>query len=178
MIFSLGEDFMVKRILIIAGFVVFFALMVCILFYLQKKGRQDETQALAPIVVQEKTVAADGLHTYSAADLSAECSGEDNIFCAVERAVKCTITPELTGCDKDNVPAFVIGKAEDTERPTEVSFKITKIKPVPDSQDISVYTESDCNAMWFGLCKGTVVYSLSPRESDGQWRVTNIFALE
>lgn len=168
---------MFKRFLIIAGFVLFFALMASILFYLQKKNAQNGVDA-APVVVQESAMKTDDVHAYTAADLSAECSSDDHIFCAVEKTVKCTITPELLGCDKDSVPAFVIGKAEDTERPTEMSFKIVKIKPVPDSQDVSVYTESDCNAMWFGLCKGTVVYSLSPSENESQWRVTNIFALE
>jgi hypothetical protein len=56
------------------------------------------------------------------------------------------------------------------------SFSITKIKPIPDTRDISVYTKSQCDASWFGLCQGTVIYSLSAK--DGVWKVSNVYALE
>jgi len=169
---------MLKRIAIVTGFVAFFALMAGILFYLKdKQGVQDVSVSVENKVVQN-TVKAEEMHVYNAEQLSDACAEQDGIFCAIEKVIKCTMKPDRDGCHKSAVPAFVISDAEDMERPTEMSFKITKIKPVPESQDISVYTESDCNAMWFGLCKGTVVYSLTPRESDGGWAVYNIFALE
>lgn len=167
---------MFKRVLLVSGFIVFFGLMAAIMFHLQQKSGQEEVVQTVAVVENEATYEA--VHTYTAQDLSAECSTDDHIFCAVERVVKCTMTPELDGCSKDNVPAFVLGKAKDTDRPTEISFRVMKIKPVPGSTDVSVYTESDCNAMWFGLCKGTVVYALTPHEGENNWRVTNIYALE
>ena len=108
--------------------------------------------------------------------MAAGCRAEDKIFCAIEQVIKCTMAPELEGCDKEYVPGFVLGKAEETPRPRHISFEITKIKPIPGSSDISVYTKSDCDAVWFGLCKGTVIYSLT--QKDGRWAVTNIYALE
>lgn len=170
---------MFKRIAIVTGFIAFFAAMAMILFYLKDKGNGVETTS----VVAENTeiqnaIKTDEMHVYNAENLSEACSAEDGIFCAVEKVIKCTMEPDFQGCNKNVVPAFVIADAEDMERPTEMSFKIVKIKPIPESSDISVYTESDCNAMWFGLCKGTVVYSLSPKDNDGSWVVNNIFALE
>jgi hypothetical protein len=50
------------------------------------------------------------------------------------------------------------------------------MKSVPESEDIVVYTKSECIGSWFGLCQGTVIYSLTTR--NGLWEVNNIFALE
>ena len=63
--------------------------------------------------------------------LLAGCQSEDKIFCAIEQTVKCTMVPDFAGCNKDFVPGFVIGKTDDTPRPTQISFEITKIKPIP-----------------------------------------------
>ncbi|MCM1323774.1 MAG: hypothetical protein NC218_06395 [Acetobacter sp.] len=126
--------------------------------------------------LQEPRMVSDSVHSYTVVDVNNVCSAEDKIFCAIERAVKCTLVPELEGCSKEVVPAFILGRPDVAERPTEMSFAITKIKPVAEGADISVYTTSTCNAVWFGLCEGTVVYALSPR-AEG-WVVTNIYALE
>lgn len=170
---------MLKRIAIVSGFIVFFAAMAVILFHLKGKNGVEDG---APVVAQnseiQNVIKTDEMHVYNADNLTEACAADDGVFCAVEKVVKCTMKPDMNGCHKKVVPAFVIADAEDTERPTEMSFKIVKIKPIPESQDISVYTESDCNAMWFGLCKGTVVYSLTPADDANGWRVNNIFALE
>ncbi|MBO5037930.1 MAG: hypothetical protein J6C85_00525 [Alphaproteobacteria bacterium] len=155
-----------KRILITFGFVLVFALGAYGLFYIE--GRPE------PVLDEQHF--NEEVHTYKADDLNSGCAGEDKIFCAIERTVKCTMAPEFEGCDKKYVPSFVLGKTKDVVRPTEMSFKIIKIKPIIGEKDIAVYTQSDCDTMWFGLCKGTVVYSLSPK-GDG-WAVTNIYALE
>ena len=167
---------MFKRLAIVTGFIVFFALMAWILFYLKDKNSVEQTATVQENTVVENPIKTDEMHVYNAEDISDECTATDGVFCAVEKVVKCTMKPDMESCNKKVVPAFVIADAEDMERPTEMSFKIVKIKPVPESQDISVYTESDCNAMWFGLCKGTVVYSLT--QNEGNWVVNNIFALE
>lgn len=162
-----------RKVLVLFFFTAFFAAMLYVVFYMR-----GET---APVLASDKmpvaeTAISDSVHTYRAEDVKSGCDAEDEIFCAVERTVKCTLAPDLIGCDEGSVPAFVVGKSEDVQRPSEISFAITKLKPIPESTDISVYTQSDCDAIWFGLCKGTVIYSLSPK--DGQWIVTNIYALE
>lgn len=161
---------MTKRAVIVSGFVLLFAVAATGLFFM--KGGDDKlegnTGAERPI--------SDSVHSYSAADLKAGCLSDDKIFCAIEQTVKCTMAPELDGCDKDRVPGFVLGNAGDAPRPTEISFKIVKIKPAGEDGTISVYTKSDCDAAWFGLCKGTVVYLLNFKDS--VWAVTNIYALE
>ena len=166
---------MLRKFLTITGFVIIFLAAATLVLYMQKKMTAEPDVEIVETVAEE-SADTDTTHTYTAETLQSECTSDSNIFCAIERTVKCTINPELEICDKNYVPAFVIGKAEDTERPTEISFRITKIKPIPETSDISVYTQSDCNALWFGLCKGTVVYSLTTKNDD--WVVTNIFALE
>ena len=169
---------MFKRIMVISLFILFFILM---FFYgrsliTPETSKKDTLSAVDSALTESNTAKTDEQHVYNSEDLQTECSADDKIFCAIELTVKCTIDPELVGCDKSVVPSFILGKTEEVERPTEISFKMTKIKPITNSSDISVYTESDCNALWFGLCKGTVVYSLTPK--DNGWSVTNIFALE
>lgn len=157
---------MKKRILITFSFVLVFALGVYSLFYM--KGKPE------PVLNEQNF--NEELHLYKASDLNSGCASDDKIFCAIERTVKCTMAPEFDECDKKYVPSFVLGKIKDVVRPTEMSFQIVKIKPIAGEKDIAVYTKSDCDTMWFGLCKGTVVYSLSPK-GEG-WAVTNIYALE
>lgn len=168
---------MFKRVVLVAGFILIFVLAAAGIFYMQAKHTAVKEKAQAEAVQNTANFNAEDMHVYRADDLASGCSSDDKIFCAIERTVKCTIAPELSDCQGELVPAFVSGKTEDTERPTEISFKLTKIKPIPDSTDVSVYTESDCNAMWFGLCKGTVVYTLSFK-GNNDWAVTNIYALE
>lgn len=168
---------MLKKVAIILMFIAIFAIAAVMMFYMQKKAETESQGVPAhealPVVKEE---ADEPFYVYKADSLVEDCALKDRIFCAVERVVKCTINPDMKACNKDDVPGFVLGQTEDVERPSEISFKIVKIKPIPESSDISVYTKSDCNALWFGLCKGTVVYSLT---TDGlEWHVTNIFALE
>lgn len=168
---------MLKKVAIILMFIAIFALALWAMFCMQKKTEvvpQDVKQETAFPVTSDAT--DEPTYVYKREHLEENCALDDKIFCAVERVVKCTINPDMNICNKDVVPAFVLGQTEDVERPSEISFKIVKIKPIPESSDLSVYTKSDCNALWFGLCKGTVVYSLAA--SDENWQVTNIFALE
>lgn len=162
-----------KKFLILLLFVIVFSLCWVAVYY----TKNNTSPAIEPQVshTDVKTI-SDNMHTYSAQDITSGCSQEDNIFCAIEHTIKCTLAPDLDGCTKDVVPSFVLGKTEEGIRPTEISFQITKIKPIPESNDIAVYTNSDCNASWFGLCKGNVIYSLSKK--DNNWVVANIYALE
>lgn len=162
-----------KKIVILGLFTAFFAAMLYVVFYM----RGETTPVLNDgVSTMTEKVVSDSVHTYRVDDVTSGCGVEDGIFCAVEKTVKCTLAPELVGCDDGSVPAFVTGKSEEVQRPNEISFAITKLKPIPGGNDLSVYTQSDCDAIWFGLCKGTVIYSLSSK--NGQWVVTNIYALE
>ena len=169
---------MIKRIFLISIFILFFGVTARIVYHLQTPVQIENEKFVAEMQSDgTSSFDAESVHVYKAENLEPGCSATDKIFCAIERTVKCTISPELADCDKDLVPAFILGKTEDVERPTEISFKFSKIKPIADSNDISIYTQSDCNAMWFGLCKGTVVYTLTSK-NNGKWAVSNIFALE
>lgn len=162
-----------KKVSVLSLFIIFFAL--ALLFIFKMRGNTIP-KLQANIATNEQNIINDSVHTYRTESIQSRCQAEDSIFCAVERVVKCTLVPELDGCTTENVPAFILGKSKDVERPTEISFAITKLRPVPESSNLEVYTNSDCNAVWFGLCKGTVIYSLAP--ANGQWTVTNLYALE
>lgn len=61
------------------------------------------------------------------------------------------------------------------QRPTKASFQIVRLKPI-DANTVEVYTKSDCNGVWFGLCKGNIVYVLSNKS--GSWAVKDLYALQ
>lgn len=115
------------------------------------------------------------MFTYQAENLPQECQIESQMACAVDFAVKCTLNPDFNGCRQSRLPKFIFMEDEFLQRPSEISFKITKIKPV-SAEMTEIYTESECNGNWFGLCQGTVIYVLVP-ENDS-WRVKDIYAIE
>ena len=163
-----------KRIFILSLFVGFAVFCLWLVFVMTGTKKTQIT----PLAVHsgETVELSDALHSYSKDNLSEKCENDDYVFCAIEKIVKCTIDPKLSFCDKGSVPSFVLVNTKEDIRPTEIRFFITKMKPVPDSKDIVVYTKSECNASWFGLCQGTVIYSLTSR--NGIWEVNNIYALE
>lgn len=162
-----------KRIGIMCLFGGVFALALWGIFAMRGQSKPQLEQEK---VLSEPRSISDSVHSYTAADVKSGCTSEDKIFCAVEQAVKCTLAPELEGCVKDKIPSFILARPDVTERPTEMSFSITKIKPIASSGEVFVYTHSTCNAVWFGLCEGTVVYSLA-NTGEG-WSVTTVYALE
>ena len=167
---------MIKKIIIVLCFVAVFAVALWYLFELQGyKDVQISENEISEQKIEEPMAVEEKVYSYTKETLAENCATDDKIFCAIEQTVKCTIDPDFVGCDKKNVPAFVLGKTDEVERPSTISFRIIKLKPVAGSSDVSVYTQSDCDALWFGLCKGTVVYSLTPGQDN--WKVTNIFAL-
>ena len=162
-----------RRVVIVVLFLLVFS-SACFFIYKLRGNRVPVLEDVSVVRAVKKI--SDSVHSYSASDVKSGCEAEDKIFCAIEKTVKCTLAPELDGCVAEVVPSFVIGKVEAEVRPTAISFEITKIKPIAGTNDISVYTKSNCNASWFGLCKGNVIYSLSNK--DGEWVVNNIYALE
>ena len=115
---------MFKKIVTIIGFILIFALATALIFYMQNKMTASESETTVADITSEPN-SADLVHYYNTENLEQDCQSDSEVFCAVERTVKCTINPELEICNKKFVPAFVLGKAEDTERPTKISFQIT-----------------------------------------------------
>ena len=154
-----------------------FVLMVVILVSLYTwKTKTSKTIIIneEPPSITTKTF-DDKVYTYHADNLSAKCKINSSMACAVEFAVKCTLNPDYEGCRDSKLPKFIFMTDEALNRPTEMSFKIVKIKPI--NQDlIEVHTDSTCNGNWFGLCQGRIIYVLVPMGES--WRVKDIYAIE
>ena len=112
--------------------------------------------------------------SYRAGELKDGCSAESPMVCAMESMAKCTIDPGRADCDRSKMPDFVFMNDESLQRPTEMSFRVYKLKPLNDGS-VEAYTESTCNGNWFGLCQGNVIYVLSPNGND--WKVKDVYAL-
>lgn len=131
----------------------------------------DEEQIEA--VVEE--VLPDVIYTFNIENTAEECSQDNPQFCAVENAVKCTVSPDLEFCKNLNLPEFIFMKDPNVDRPSEISYKIVNKKVLPNNTT-EIYTESACNGNWFGLCQGTVIYVLAP--AGETWQVKDIYAIE
>ncbi len=163
---------MLKRVLIVSGFILIACLGIGAVYLMTGDKESKISEIAEGKEIKEVKLS---FNSYGIDSLKEECASDDEVFCAIEKTVKCSIKPEMSVCKKGEVPNFVLGKTEDDVRPKNVSFAITKIKPVQDSRDIAVYTKSQCDGSWFGLCNGTVIYSLSI--VDGLWKVINVYAL-
>ncbi len=117
----------------------------------------------------------DRVYTYDSSDLPDECALNSEMACAVEFAIKCTLNPDFAGCRQSKLPRFIFMEDESLNRPTQISFKIKKIKPIAADM-MEIHTESSCNGNWFGLCQGNIIYVLVP--SGESWRVKDIYAIE
>jgi len=141
-----------------------------------------KTKTSAPITMPDTKPAItsktfdDKTYTYKANALSKkECSLNSPMVCAVEFAIKCTLNPDYHGCRDSKLPKFIFMADEALERPTEMSFKIAKIKPI-NSDLVEIHTDSTCDGKWFGLCQGRIIYVLVPMGE--KWRVKDIYAIE
>lgn len=119
------------------------------------------------------------VYKYNLSNISAGCDKGSEIVCAVDLAAKCTVNPDFAECDKTQMPKFMFMSKESLQmddgtsvRPTEMTFQITKIKPI-DVNMIEVYTEGTCNGTWFGLCQGKIIYVLSNKT--GKWIVKDVY---
>ena len=126
-------------------------------------------------VTPSVTAFEDKVYTYNLENLPEKCQINSTMACAVEFAVKCTINPDFAGCRQSKLPKFIFMEDPSLERPTEISFKISKIKPI-SADLVEIYTESTCNGNWFGLCNGNIIYIIVPTED--AWRVKDIYAIE
>ena len=162
---------MYKKILI--SFVLMVAILVALYAW--------KTKTSEPVIMSDKKPAVtaktfdDRIYTYHADKLSENCRINSEMACAVDFAIKCTLNPDFNGCRASKLPKFIFMSDEALQRPTEMSFKIAKIKPInPDL--IEIHTDSTCNGNWFGLCQGRIIYVLVPNGET--WRVKDIYAIE
>lgn len=164
---------MVKKVLSVL-FVVVIAFVA--VFYVMQKKDVMQTEKVAKNVAQKQKVAIeDMVFNYQKNKLTDTCLGDSKMVCAVDFAVKCTINPDFSGCREARLPRFIFMNDKNLDRPTEISFKLHKIKPI-SADLVEVHTDSNCNGNWFGLCQGRVIYVLVP-ENDS-WRVKDIYAIE
>ena len=140
-----------------------------------------KTKTSEPIIMSDEKPAIttktfdDKVYTYHADALTESCNLHSPMACAVEYAIKCTLDPDYTDCRDSKLPKFIFMTDEALQRPTEMSFKIAKIKPI-NTDLIEIHTDSTCNGNWFGLCQGRIIYVLVP--SGESWRVKDIYAIE
>ncbi len=160
-----------KKILISA------VLIIIILSGLYWLKNNHNTQKTTTVVVSATASAPfeDKIYTYNATDLPQKCMLNSEMACAVEFAVKCTLDPNYTSCRQSKLPKFIFMDDESLQRPTQMSFKINKIKPITADM-VEIHTDSSCNDNWFGLCQGNIIYVLVP--NGDSWRVKDIYAIE
>jgi len=127
-------------------------------------------------VVQVEEQLPETVYSFNLQNITPECSEDVNdMLCAVENAVKCTIKPDMENCKQLNLPTFIFMTDPTVERPTEMNYRFINKKVLPTGST-EIYTESSCNGGWFDLCQGTIIYVLG--QSGGKWRVKDIYAIE
>lgn len=160
---------MLKKILIS------FVLVIVVLSGLYWLKTSNNVRPQSQPTQQPVTAFEDKVYEYNAESLSDNCNLNSKMACAVDFAIKCTLNPNYSGCHEAKLPRFIFMEDENLQRPTKISFKISKIKPI-SSDLVELHTDSTCNGNWFGLCQGRVIYVLVPL-NDG-WRVKDIYAIE
>jgi len=147
---------------------------------LKKSEPQEKTdiQNEEVTVQKEEEKLPDSLYTFNIENLPQECAEQNEMLCAVEKAIKCTIDTNMKNCHELDLPKFIFMSDQSIERPTEISYKFINKKVLPNNT-VEIYTDSVCNAKWFGLCQGTVIYVLVPANSTvKEWHVKDIYAIE
>lgn len=166
---------MLKKLIVIVAMLAILGLSVV----LYNKSTPNTQPEATPAEEQNEVIAQETLpetiYTFNIENITGACEDENQQFCAVENAVKCTVSPELEFCSKLNLPAFIFMKDASIDRPSEISYKIASKKVLPNNTT-EIYTESACNGSWFGLCQGTVIYVLTPVNDN--WQVKDIYAIE
>ena len=70
------------------------------------------------------------------AELEQPCKVNSDMVCAVNLFIKCSINSQMAECQqsKERLPSFVFMQDESLERPTQVTYNITKLKPLSGGQ--------------------------------------------
>ena len=155
--------------------ILFMLLCTGVSVYILTKPRNIQT----PNPFSEKPtiheITKDNIYSFDKENLPLECSSNDNEVCAVEKAVQCTINPNIDFCSKDLLPRFIFMQDENLERPSLITFKVTSKKILKNNTEI--HTDSQCNGSWFGLCQGNVIYVVSQTPKN-EFYVKDIYAIE
>ncbi len=112
--------------------------------------------------------------SFSVNDSDSAFQNKNEIINAVNEAIKCTLNPQNQNCNELNIPKFILMEDESLQRPTQMEYKIVKMKPLSGGF-LHIYTQSQCNNNWFGLCRGNIIYVM--QNKDNAWYVSDIFAL-
>ena len=167
---------MLKKIIVIIFMLALLGFSLTLLKKTKPNIQQLETvDAENAVSIPQPDLLPKAIFTFNSQDLSLQCGEQDKIFCAVEKAVKCTLNPNLEICDKNELPGFIFMTDASIDRPTEISYRYINKKDLPDGTK-EIYTESSCNGSWFGLCQGTVIYVISFNNDKAY--VKDIWALE
>lgn len=155
--------------------IIFLLLCISASVYILTKSKKIQT----PNPFSEKTatqeITEEVVYSFDKENLPVECSSNDNEICAVEQAVQCTIEPTLEFCSKNLLPRFIFMQDEGLERPSLITFKVTAKKTIKNG--VEIYTDSQCNGAWFGLCQGNVIYVVS-QTPQNEYYVKDIYAIE
>ena len=105
------------------------------------------------------------------------CNVNSNIVCAINDYIACSINPKHLYCEKNKnvLPAFVFMEDDNLKRPTVHKYQIAKMKMRPDNL-LEVYTTSECDGNWFGLCQGNIIFVL--KNINNNWFVVDAYARE
>lgn len=162
---------MIRKIVVILGLILLIGVSLWLI-------KETKPTSLNPVPgkpkISENMLLSDKVYAYKADSIDGLCP-ENTELCAVENVVKCTIKPTIPQCGDLKLPRFVFMSGNNIERPTEISYKITKYSNDANKRT-SIYTESSCNAAWFGICQGKIVYILN-NTPDG-WIVEDIYSIE
>ena len=166
---------MLKKIIVIIALIALLCLSVT-LVRKTKKTSNEITEQEEIISEEKETPIPEEVFSFKKDTLTENCSIEDGQFCAVEKAVKCTLNPEFADCAKSDLPKFIFMQDPSVERPTEMNYKIVDRKSIGNNS-VEIYTESTCNGNWFGLCQGTIIYVLG-QKPENVWYIKDIYAIE
>lgn len=166
---------MLRKIIVIIAMLAILGLSIVLYKKSTPSNTIDTTQNEQQTEIKAEENIPETIYTFNIENITDECSVENLQFCAVENAVKCTVSPERELCTKLNLPQFIFMKDASIDRPSEISYKISDKKVLPNNTT-EIYTESACNGSWFGLCQGTVIYVLTPVNEN--WQVKDIYAIE
>lgn len=149
--------------------------VVFLLFFIISCGDKDTTAEQTSAAAQ--TLDKETVFTLEADSLKPGCDSSSEIVCTINIAIKCSINPLFSECadNKQNMPSFIFMQDKTLQRPSFITYKITKLKPRSDGA-VEVFTESSCNGNWFGLCNGNIIYVM--KNINNQWQIIDIYALE
>lgn len=155
-----------------------FALFLSICGCSDENNSQPETKEISAKEIQMFSIPDTKIlnqeFSFNSQDSDTVYNNKNEIISAINGAIKCTINPKNKSCTTLNLPKFILMEDESLQRPSFMQYQITKIKPLAGGL-LHIYTKSQCNNNWFGLCQGNIIYVLENKNN--QWYVSDIFAL-